>query len=468
MRLAMTAVVAEHTNVSRAMLDLFEGLEPSRRLLELVRASKPVTCSGVLRSARPLVIASLKQAVDTPVLWITPTSDSAERLAEDLQFFAGLNTLHFPDREVPHGEAAAAVVDPEQVDTLEAVAQGRAQVVVASIKAVLQKTLSTERLKKSRMVLRKGESLDTEFLLELLVSEGYHRSSMVERRGEFAQRGDIIDLFPITGEPVRVELFGDEVESLRMFDRDTQRSIREVEEVVILPATHDEGGSHLTDYLPRGTVACLEEPAQIRLHAMEWAHEGGGGQWGDVLALLTPMRQVFFTSWEDAEQRAATQETESLEFPFEVQRVFPDRVEGMMGRLPEWIAQQRRVLMVSRQAPRLTELMEERAWMGRELEPGKTTIVNAALSEGFRLPTPEGDLELLTDREMMGSIRRRRSRRKADRASLLRLEELNTGDLVVHLQHGIGRYVGVKSLDIQGNARDFLTIDYAKGDSLFV
>ncbi len=463
----MTAT-ADITTVSDRLLELFRTHPACSKLLEMVENSKPVTCSGVLRPSRALVASTLKRSSDRPLLWVTPTSDSAERLAEDLSLMADLKTLFFPEREVAAGENADQVLDPEQIDTLEAVAAGQAQVIVASIKAILQKTLSTERLEKSRMVLKKGEQSDTELMLELLVGEGYHRTSMVERRGEFSVRGDIIDLYPVTGEPVRVELFGDEVESIRVFDTDTQRSIAQVDSVTILPASHDGGGSHLTEFLPRGTIACLEEPAQIRLHAMEWAHEGWGGQWGDVLALLTPMRQVFFTSWEDAEQRAAAQETETLEFPFEVQRVFPDRVEGLMGRLPEWLGQGRRVALVSRQAPRLTELLSERGWLGQELEPGKVTVVNASVTEGFRLPLEGGDLEVLSDREIVAAVRRRRSRRKAQRASLLRLEELEIDDLVVHLQHGIGRYRGVKQLDIQGNPRDFLTIDYAKGDSLYV
>ena len=167
--------------------------------------------------------------------------------------------------------------------------------------------MSRAALEQSRWVVKKGESTDRDTMLEMLVSEGYHRETMVERRGEFSARGDIIDIYPITGEPVRVELFGDEVESIRHINLDTKRSVKEIEEFSVSPISHEDDGSYLVDFLPRGTVVCMEEPAQLRLQTLEWSHEGWHGEWGDFLALLTPFRQLSFTTWEDAESRAAAE-----------------------------------------------------------------------------------------------------------------------------------------------------------------
>lgn len=456
-------------SVTPGLMEAFQELPVARQLHEAIEKSQEVTCSGVLRSARGLVLSNLAERFDCPILWITPNADGAERLMEDLDFYSHHDRLFFPEREVPEGQNSESVVDPMQVDTLERVASGRGRVVVSSVKAVLQKTISRDRLEKARTTLCKGESTDLELLVEFLVSEGYHRTSIVERRGEFALRGDIVDLYPITGEPVRVELFDEEVESIRIFDKDTQRSVRELDKVELLPATNDEVGAHLTDFLPRGTICCLEEPAQIRLHALEWAHEGSGTlEWGDFLGLLTSFRRVFFTTWEDAEQRANREKSEFLEFPFEIQRVFPDRVDGLMARLPEWCKEGRRIALISRQASRLAELVQERELEATQLSAGRVVVVPGSVTEGFRLETPSGPVEVFSDREIVGALRRRKSTRKAERASLIRLDELAIGDMVVHVQHGIGRYNGVKSLEIQGNSRDFLSIEYAKGDNLFV
>ena len=446
----------------------FDALETTRDFYQKLEGSEEVLCSGVLRAARGLVLSGLAQRFSEPILWVAPSADAAERLFEDLEFYTDQTCLFFPERDLPPGEKADSVIDPMQVDTLERVARGEGRIVISSVKAILQKTLSRDRLEKSRTTLTKGESTDLEFLTEFLVSEGYHRVSIVERRGEFAIRGDIIDLYPITGEPVRVELFDDEVESLRIFDKDTQRSVKELDQVELLPATNDEAGSHLTEFLPRKSICCLEEPAQIKLQAMEWAHDGWGGQWGDFLGLLTSFRKAFFSGWDDVSQMAERQKLVPIEFPFEVQRVFPDRVDGLMARLPDWCREGRTILLLSRQGKRLEELLLEQELLSDTLGQGQVAVETVGVTEGYRLKTGANWLEVLSDREIVGALRRRRPTRKAERASLIRLEELEIGSMVVHVQHGIGRYNGVKSLDLQGNSRDFLSIAYAKGDNLFV
>ncbi len=437
---------------------------------------------GVLRAARGPVWLSLRGAPREfdagPTLWVTPTADSAESLVEDLRALGQEELLvDFPFREEYTSTSEARPVDPAQLKALERL-QGHSPsdplFVVAPIRALLQKTMSQAALEKSRWLVTQGEMTDRDTLLEMLVSEGYQRTTMVERRGEFSARGDIIDLYPITGEPVRIELFGDEVESIRLINLDTQRSIAQISQVSISPISHEEEGAFLVDFLPRGTLVCLEEPAQLRLQTLEWAHEGWSGQWGDFLALLTPFRQLFFTTWEDSESRAATEGVTRLEMPLTPQRIFPDRVDGMLARMPEWIQQKRSVLLMSRQAARLEELLTERGLLSDQLEPGAgVALVNTPLAEGFRLlestqTDAESFLEVLTDREITGSLRRRKFQRRSDRASLIRLEELNVGDLVVHLQHGVGRYGGVKTLTVTGFNRDFLTVEYAKGDNLYV
>lgn len=463
----------------RELLDVLSQRTELVDLQKAIKESERVVVEGVIRSARGPVWSALRafhrEPLAGPSLWVTPSSDGAESLVEDLRAL-GLDShlVYFPFREERTKAEDARPVDPMQLAALERLQKAKSAdsvLVVAPIKALLQKTMSRAALEQNRWVVKKGESTDRDTLLEMLVEEGYHRTGMVERRGEFSARGDIVDIYPITGDPVRVELFGDEVESIRNINLDTQRSIREIKEFSVSPISHEDEGSYLVDFLPRGSVVCLEEPAQLRLQTLEWSHEGWHGQWGDFLALLTPFRQLSFTTWEDAESIAASEGVQRVEIPFEPQRVFPDRVEGMMGRLPEWVKENRRILLMSRQSARLEELLTERNILSGSLSDGKgVVLVPQALAEGFRLP-PQGTgraLEVLTDREITGAIRRRKSHQKAERASLIHLEELNIGDMVVHLQHGLGKYGGVETLKIAGFNKDFLRVEYAKGDSLFV
>lgn len=461
------------------LLELLASRRELRELREAFLAAEKVVVEGVIRSARGPVWSALRGFPNRPdigpALWVTPSTDGAEVLVEDLRAL-GLDrhVVYFPFREERTKTEDARPVDPMQLEALERLQSARGDdslLVVAPVRALLQKTMSRQALERNRWEVRKGESSDRDTLLEMLVSEGYERTTMVERRGEFSARGDIIDIYPITGEPVRVELFGDEVESIRLFNLDTQRSIKEIEHFSISPISHEDEGSYLVDFLPRGGLVCLEEPAQLRLQTLEWSHEGWHGEWGDFLGLLTPFRQLSFTTWEDAESRAASEGVRRIEFNFEPQRVFPDRVEGMMGRLPEWVSENRNLLIMSRQSARLEELLNERRLLTANISPGHgTALTGHPLAEGFHLDSDgvNGAIDVLTDREITGAIRRRKSHRKSERASLIHLEELNVGDLVVHLQHGLGRYGGVKTLSIGGFNKDFLTVEYSKGDSLFV
>ena len=450
-----------------------------KQMRAAVQASEKMVVEGVIRPARAALWTALRNQHDRPEpgasLWVTPSSDGAEVLVEDLRALGFADrVVYFPFREERTQTTEARPVDPMQLEALERLegAKGKEPLlVVAPVRSLLQKTMSRSALESNRWSLTKGEATDRETLLEMLVAEGFHRTTMVERRGEFSARGDILDIYPITGEPVRVELFGDEIESLRIFNLDTQRSVKEIESLSVSPVSHEDEGSYLVDFLERGNLVCLEEPAQLRLQTLEWSHEGWHGEWGDFMALLTPFRQLSFTTWEDAESRAASEGVERVEFAFAAQKVFPDRVEGMMGRLPEWVKENRAILLMSRQESRLQELLSESRILSSRFAPGAgVALVSPPLAEGFHLPAwgEQPCLEVLTDREITGAIRRRKAHVKNERASLIRLEELNVGDLVVHIQHGVGKYGGVKTLVIAGFNRDFLTVEYAKGDSLFV
>ena len=307
-----------------------------------VAVTTPQLIEGVLRSARSAVFSLCAQerfekykAEKRTALWVTPSSDGAESLVEDLRSLGYSSTLLFPAREDTVDSGKVVLVDPMQQQTLEVLQKASSSeqhLVVAPIRAVIQKTMSVKELEKARWELRVGETIDRELILEMLISEGYERASLVERRGEFSSRGDILDVYPIVGRPVRVELFDTEVESIRFFDLDTQRSVGTVESFSVSPMTQDEEGCILLDYFSKGSLMCLEEPAQLRLQLLELSHGGTQAIWGDFLAAATAFKQFHFTSWEDTESRARSEQMERLELPFQVQRVFPDRVEGAMGR----------------------------------------------------------------------------------------------------------------------------------------
>lgn len=331
-----------------AVFTPIQALPAFQELLRRLEAGQESWCSGTVRSSRPVLLAALRRRVRGPLVWLTPTADAAERLVQDLQSFVptGERAHLFPEREVAReaGQGGRAA-DPERMSILQALDAGDPLLVVAPVRAMLQPTVRVEHLQRGKISLRQGELIDLELLLELLLNEGYHRVPMVERRGEVSVRGGIVDVYPITGDPVRMELFGDEVESMRRFDVDTQRSSTPMQEVLLLPAREDVEGAWLSDYLPERSCICLEEPAQLRLNAMEWyqewAEQGGEGAWERVEEMLAPFRRIHFTAWEGS--TAAPREQDTLAFSFELEAGFADRVEGMLQTIPQWQEQGCRV-----------------------------------------------------------------------------------------------------------------------------
>jgi len=456
----------------RSTLEFFLTHPVAQQLQQRLNARQAVSCSGLVGSSRVLLALSTWDQSPVPVVWLTASSESAERLTQDLRGLLGAEhsqqILHFPDRD----ESEVGAIDPARVAILDRLSHASAGFIICSIRALLQTTMSPDQLHSGRLELKVGELIDRDTIIELLSSEGYSRVNMVERRAEYSLRGGILDIFPVTGDPVRLELFGDEIESIRIFDRDSQRSLLEIKSVEVLPAKEAEEGKRLSDFLPVGTRVVLEEPTQIKLSAMEWAHEGWGGQWGDVLGLLSGFQSIYFTTWSNPNWDSIARPEHSLEFESQAQVGFANRVEGLMKALPELQNKGHQSLLVSLQHSRLRELCQEQGLAVASSEapwgPGQLKVAHGSLSEGFRLQFPDSSLEVFSDREITGAVRRRRPTQKAERGSLIRLEELEPGQLVVHLQHGIARYLGVKSLVVQGNARDFLHLEYAKGDGVFV
>ena len=437
----------------QAALNLFQKHPLTQQLSQRLQSKEPVSATGLVGSARMLLALACRDHHPLPVVWLSPGSESAERLTQDLRAAVQdpKHITHFPEQD----EQSDSIIDPARLAILDQLDKQQHNLIITSIRAMLQTTLSPDELKRGRFEIHVGESVDRDTVVEMLSAEGYSRTGMVERRAEFSLRGGILDIYPVTGDPVRIEFFGDDVESIRIFDRDSQRSLLQVPKVEILPAKETERqGKRLCDFLPRGTLVVMEEPAQLRLNAMEWTHEGWGGQWGDVLALLAAFQPLYYSSWTNPSWDTIARPDHVIEYECQAQVSFANRVEGLLSHLPKVTAP---VLLVSLQASRLKELCLERQITAQ--------VVHGSLSEGFRL---DNTLEVFSDREITGAVRRRRPTEKAERGSLIRLQELESHQLVVHLQHGIGRYLGVKSLVVQGNARDFLHLEYAKGDGVFV
>ncbi len=498
-------------------------------------------------SALALAVAEAARAHDGLLIVATRDTQAAHALEAELGAFAGAETevLHFPDWETlpydlfaPHPEIVSQRI--AALYRLPALARG---VLVVPIATLMQRLAPRSYIAGSGLALARGQRLDVGAEQRRLEAAGYRHVPQVQEPGDFAVRGAILDIFPMgAAEPYRIELFDEEVESIRSFDPETQRSAHKVEEVRLLPArefplteesakgfrarlrerfTIDirrcplyqdirEGATPagieyylplffertetLFDYLaPRALCVLAEGALDAAEHFWAQAAERYEQRAHDIERPILPVAELYLPperlrehlngllrvdlvakGSHDHALSAGTQAAPTLAVERKQERPLA-ALEAFLGAYPG------RVLIAAESAGRREALLELLGGAGlrpailgswREFADGgeRFAITVAALNQGFALEQPA--LTVLAERELYGervAQQRRRKRAARDPDTIIRdLTELAIGAPIVHMDHGVGRYQGLTKLDVGGSANEFLCIEYAKGDKLYV
>jgi len=497
-------------------------------------------------SSWALEVAEAARAHDGLLVVVARDTRSADNLESELSVFAGeLPVLHFPDWETlpydvfsPHPEVVS-----QRIATLYRLPSVKRGVLVVPVATLMQRIAPRTHITGSGLVLRKGQKLDLGSEQRRLEAAGYRNVPQVSEPGDFAVRGALIDIFAMgASEPYRVELFDDEVESIRTFDTETQRSQQQVDSVDLLPAREFP----VTDDAAKNFRANLRERFPIdprRCPLYQDMKEGvtpGGIEYylplffkatetlfdyiaGDALFVLgdgtlEAAEQFWTQTSERYDQRAHDIERPVLP-PAEIY-LPPEQLRERLNRqvridvvpvghehaadlgtqpapdvqlnrkgeepgtaLRHFIAHYKgRVLIAADSAGRREALIEQLAGAGLKpvnLDGWKDfldrddalSITVASLEQGFALKKPS--FTVLTERELFGervrTDRKKRAGVARDPESIIKdLTELSVGSPIVHIDHGVGRYQGLVSLDVGEMPGEFLTIEYAKGDKLYV
>ncbi len=503
-----------------------------RRVAALVDALRPhLPDPGVLRvpaAARAGHLATRRDALASsrPLVVVARTDDEAHRLADDLAAWVGSTHVRtLPERAALPLERALAEHDEssERLSVLGMLAGSPPRlVVVASLLALAQRTLSPEQVRAGRTRLRVAERIAQHTLLERLVAAGYEPAVEVTGIGEFAHRGGLIDAWPPgTDEPFRVELFGDEIESIRSFDPMTQASRRRVDQVELLPASEflpEAGWTGITGRAPSLRSDQLAEDA-ARLEqgdlgeaAETWAAfltaGPAAGHAAEAHLALTDLDELRALAGDlDAqagERRRGLVESGELPddwpLPYDATATLDalaaratERLEeqvdddpgyapapplaGRAERAGAWLAELaeagHRIVVSTDQASRVGELLEEAgrptsptAELREVPAPGVIGLVHGSLSGGFR-HAPSG-LLLLTDRELFGATRLRRLATAKRVVTRDLIGKLQPGDHVVHVDHGIARYAGMTQRTFGDDVHEYLQLDFAGTDKIFL
>jgi transcription-repair coupling factor (superfamily II helicase) len=480
------------------ILAAFESLPAFRRLVaELPGPGERRAVAGLAGSTDAVLVAALARRLPRQLIAVvTDTVSDAERWLADLTVLVGdAGVALYPPREgfgevEPHTEIAG-----ERVETLERLMRSSVHILLTTSRAVMERSHVAKALVASRLELRKGDVRRPEDLAAHLERIGFARVEMVDDVSQFAVRGGIVDVYGFgMTDPVRMEFWGDEITDLRHFDLSTQRSIREAELALILPAeaaaSSDEGVERraLPELWPPDTLLILPDESHVEpelnrtweeaAHHVELARRRGEDTPGRELLFDPPTRVLpalrRFTRIAVADPQ---NERDVLQFPVRE----PESIGRDVKLLRRVVRDGTPTVILcdnSGQAERLEELLNEDEW-----SPSPAAIAIGVLNGGFILPPglkPGAEdspftahdsrgFRVLTDHEIFRRDRRlRRTRRYATGIALETVTGLKAGDYVVHLEHGVGIYRGIERIFVRESTVEVAVIEYEGGDRLNV
>ena len=523
----------------------------------ILRADRPLTLASVPAGFTPLLLADLARGSKGVTVYVAPDEAAMRSLAETIPFFAPeIEILQFPGWDcLPYDRASpSTVITSQRMATLAALqspALGK-RLLLTTIGALIQRVVTPFRIRQTGAILASGVSISRERLATLLQSNGYFRVDTVAEQGEFALRGSLVDLIPAGSEAgLRLDFFGDEIETIRSFSPQDQRSTGIVERFELLPAVEtlmDEdavrrfrtqyrdlfggtatgdplyqavsegrrlaGMDHwlplfedrmvtLLDHLGKDPLIIRDQAAlaagEARFEAIadyhanrEKAQSASPGSYrplapqklyltsAELQALCDDHRAHLLTPFPAPEMAQVVDFGISAGRDFAPERARKDNVyEAVAAYLKEsqragqkpiiasysrGARERLKGLLSDHGAPKLAEADGWQAALGTATSKTVAMVV-LPIDHGFATP----DVALLSEQDILGDrlVRRRKSKKSAD-AFLAEMAALTPGDLIVHVEHGIGRYEGLASIPVGQSPHDCVTLVYAGGDKLYV
>ncbi len=429
--------------------------------------------AGLTGAARALAVAELLQAHPRPALVLVPSMADAHRWTQDLRFF-GAPAFEFPEREPRLWRGGRQrEADAERALVCRRLAEGEPVAVVVTPAAFDTEVRDPADFAAQTLRLSVSDSLDRALLLEAFERGGYERVDTVVEVGQWSPRGGIVDVFsPSHPSPVRIEFFGDEIESIRLFDPTSQRSSGRLDELLVLPLIAQGGPSRgrLLDYVPAGAPVVVDVPSVLD------AETDDAPERGPLRERLAGRRLVELALVAETSSAAAGPTPGAVEVALDTRAVpqLGGRFNRLEGELERWRAEGFRVRLVAadeRQAEHLRQILREHrleAVSTATLEGDEPlAILVGECSTGFAIPAL--GVIVLTEGEIFGARRRSLRRPKYQRgAALTAFTDLQIGDMVVHEDHGLGRYLGLRTMRIGDREGDFLLLEYAEGNRLYL
>jgi transcription-repair coupling factor (superfamily II helicase) len=502
------------------ILDKIHELSQYQQLLNQLQTDERLVVQlpglALPRAARLPVLATLHRDVDRPILLITDRADHSLALFDELGFWTRSPRYHFAEPNPLFYEQAAWGVTTrrERLHALTALAAYHLPFVqkpevppifVTSARSLMTRTIPRRDFLKACRKLTAGQSTQPDTLLRSWVEIGYQRVNTVLEPGQFSRRGGILDVWaPAEKLPVRLDFFGDEIETIRRFDPATQRTVEKLESILLTPAREyiaagDQNGelsefhipllhsqsASLLDYLPQKALILVDDLSVVESMVAEIEEQAVKLRQDSIAEeTLSPDFPLPYVTWPElldtlhdrsfielghSTSLESEESDDSLSSCFSHDERFGGRLKPFVEYLASVVERAEQAIVVSRQASRLEELWRESN--DRESEVANPQFIEASVSEGFVLQNKAlASIHLLSDSEVFGWERpqpRMRQRPVAETPESV-YADLQVGDYVVHIDHGVGRFGGLVQRELDNHLREFLAVEYEGGGQLYV
>lgn len=526
--------------------ETFRELESWKDIEKCIKSKiSPVCAVGLSHIHKAQFIYSLYN--ESPILVITESEAAAKKLCDDIAVMSGDENyaVLFPSRELAltKVEGFSREYEHHRISALSKLIRGKSKIIAASIEAVMEPVIPKEVLKNSTIAIKSGAEVNLEELKTKLINMGYIRCDKVEGPSQFSVRGSIADIFPVqSAMPVRMEFWGDDVDSISYFDPETQRRTDSLESIEIAPAVETvtdrlaladkidslaksiksrksdivkarlaedsellrEGAEVqcMDKYIPliydkiplifdyfngitvfceyvnaaehaKGVTAQYNEDCKILLEEGELCKglEGHYCELSDVLSETSKGQQIFLSNFIQGLDRVGYKKIISFEALHNApwggeMRQLDEDLKSLCerGYRTMLIAGSEKTLPIIRQDLLDDGIKCDIAKEDSQCLPGRVLLMTGSLSGGYEYP--ENKTAVITQSKAASSKKKKKKHKKGE--EIRSLSDITAGDLVVHSMHGIGRFVGIRKLELEGVTKDYITIQYAGKDVLYV
>ena len=483
----------------KAFLQPLQNLAEMEKIQTLAKKNRGVLqISGCMESQKAHMIYGLSGLFPYHLI-LGADEKEAKELFEDYRFY-DKNTCYYPARDLLFFQADihGNLLIRQRMKVIQTLLEGKGATVVTSIDGCMDFLAPLESIRKQLLHFRNDSSLDVDKLKDRLVAMGYERVGQVEMPGQFSVRGGIIDIYCLTEEnPWRIELWGDEIDSIRSFDSQSQRSLENLDEITIYPAAEhmpEKGGVTFLEYFPEDkTMVFLDEPNRLTENAEGVEKEfresvknreakGNSNlsekwmcRWEAVCKDLNTRNCVSLSSLEP--KKGCWKVTEHFYLSVKSMSSYQSSFELLVKDLKNYKKQgyQTVVLSGSRtRAERLAKDLQEEGLSAfysvdsdRILSPGEIMVAYGHARKGFEYPLVK--FAVITETDIFGKEQKKRKKKKEYNGKRIQdFSELSIGDYVVHEKHGLGIYKGIEKVEVDKIVKDYIKIEYRNGSNLYI